>query len=149
MTPTQKRVFTLLASAQEPMKVELAIADDLKKVASELNGMFSDLDSAYADVERLESEYKQFIAAQKAIVSLAKKTKSADKVDTNFWNKYFKLEDLIFKYELMAEKIGINPNQLNEYNEAKSAYTKGKKQMTGRGGNIEGRLKEVFRNLNL
>lgn len=133
----------------EPMKVEFAIADDLKKVASDLNGMFSDLDGAYAEIERLENEYKQFIAAQKAIVNLAKKAKSATKVENNFWNKYFKLEDLIFKYEGMAEKLGISPNQLNEYNAAKDAYIKGKKQMTGRGGNIDGRLNEVLRNLGL
>jgi hypothetical protein len=29
MTPTQKRVFTLLASAQEPMKVELSLVNDI------------------------------------------------------------------------------------------------------------------------
>ncbi len=143
----QQKIFNILAKEQKPMKVEFAIADDLKKVASELNGMFSDLDGAYADIERLENEYKQFIAAQKAIVSLAKKTKSADKVETNFWNKYSKLEDLIFKYEGMAEKLGINPNQLNEYNAAKDVYAKGKKQITR--SNIQGRLNEIFRNLNL
>ena len=34
MTPTQKRVFNLLASAQEPIKVELGLIDNLDKAFS-------------------------------------------------------------------------------------------------------------------
>jgi len=44
MTPTQKRVFTLLASAQEPMKVELSLATDLNSYVSRIEGV-----AKYAD----------------------------------------------------------------------------------------------------
>jgi L-lactate utilization protein LutB len=54
MTPTQKRVFNLLASAQEPMKVELAanpsqVLNKVKSLDDELRKAESKMDKAYQE----------------------------------------------------------------------------------------------------
>jgi len=46
MTPTQKRVFTLLASTQEPMKVEFNAIADIKKQSEKISQEYDELSSS-------------------------------------------------------------------------------------------------------
>ena len=115
------------SAKEEPMKVELAIADDLSKIASELDSLSSSYLDALQVAERLEAEYKQFLQAQKAIISLAKNANKLVSVEGKYVDKVYKGFELLGKYEDMAQRLGVNPKESAEYNKADSAVAKASK----------------------
>tara|TARA_R110002126_G_scaffold5274_1_gene27993 strand:- start:446 stop:772 length:327 start_codon:yes stop_codon:yes gene_type:complete len=73
MTPTQKRVFTLLASAQEPMKVELSLIDDIKAEMAQANK------SAIKGIDMIEAAKKPLENSLRDNENLLKKLQSTKK----------------------------------------------------------------------
>ena len=147
MRPIQ-RIFNIIAS-QEPRKVELAIADDLSKIASDLDSLYSQHLDAVQEIEKLEAEYKQFIQVQKAVISLAKKANKSVNASNKYFDKVFKASDTLAKYEDMANRLGVNPKESAEYNKANAAWEQGRKNLTGFGGGLDGRVNEIKRGLGI
>ena len=147
MKPIQ-RIFNIIAS-QEPRKVEFAIADDLSKIASDLDSLSSSFLDAVQDIEKLEAEYKQFLQVQKAVISLAKNANKSVSAEAKYFDKVDKAATMLGKYEDMAKRLGVNPKESAEYNKANAAWEQGRKNQTGYGGNLDGRLNEIKRGLGI
>jgi hypothetical protein len=137
------------SAKEEPMKVELAIADDLSKIASDLDSLYSQHLDAVQEIEKLEAEYKQFIQVQKAVISLAKNANKSVNASNKYFDKVFKASDTLGKYEDMANRLGVNPKESAEYNKANAAWEQGRKNLTGYGGNLDGRVDEIKRGLGI
>ena len=137
------------SAKEEPMKVELAIADDLSKIASDLDSLSSSFLDAVQDIEKLEAEYKQFLQVQKAVISLAKNANKSVSAEAKYFDKVGKAATTLGKYEDMANRLGVNPKESAEYNKANAAWEQGRKNQTGYGGNLDGRLNEIKRGLGI
>ena len=137
------------SAKEEPMKVEFAIADDLSKIASDLDSLSSSFLDAVQDIEKLEAEYKQFLQVQKAVVSLAKNANKSVSAEAKYFDKVYKVAELLAKYEDMAKRLGVNPKESAEYNKANAAWEQGKKRQTGYGGDLGSRLNEIKRGLGI
>ena len=136
------------SAKEEPMKVELAIADDLSKIASDLDSLYSQLLDAVQDIEKLEVEYKQFLQVQKEVVRLAKNANKSISVEAKYFDKVYRAaETTLGKYEDMANRLGVNPKESAEYNKANAAWEQGTKLRYG--GNLDYRLNEIKRGLGI
>ena len=135
--------------SQELIKVELSIADDLSKIASDLDSLYSQHLDAVQEIEKLEAEYKQFLQVQKAVISLAKNANKSVNASNKYFDKVFKASDTLGKYEDMANRLGVNPKESAEYNKANAAWEQGRKNLTGYGGNLDGRVDEIKRGLGI
>ena len=135
--------------SQELIKVELSIADDLSKIASDLDSLYSQHLDAVQEIEKLEAEYKQFIQVQKAVISLAKNANKSVNASNKYFDKVSKASDTLAKYEDMANRLGVNPKESAEYNKANAAWERGRKNFTGFGGDLDSRVNEIKRGLGI
>tara|TARA_R110000751_G_scaffold13287_1_gene44689 strand:- start:984 stop:1337 length:354 start_codon:yes stop_codon:yes gene_type:complete len=95
---TEKTISKMLFSKE---RVELALTDDLKKLNSDYYG---NTDTANSIIKGLLSE------ARSAETKIDEAIKSANKMDS-----------LISKVEQTAKELGINPNNIKELQDAKTA----------------------------
>jgi len=95
-----KRINEYLAK-QEPQKVELALTDDLKKLNTTY---YRNTDTANSILKGLLSE------ARKVEAKIDEAIKSANKMDS-----------LTAKVEKTANDLGVNPNNIKELQDAKTA----------------------------
>ncbi len=106
MTPTQKRVFTLLASAQEPMKVELSIIGDIQTLIGKWSAVRSktnqSIDQYEDSLNRASSLLKEIVASRDFLMDMYVSGKS---------------EILLGKIRSEAKILGINPSEIKEYKE--------------------------------
>ena len=109
MTPTQKRVFTLLASSQEPMKVEFRNLFELKNV-TKLG------EQIIGKVERLGGQFDGKLKSYEAAISaISDVIVMASELDANMqvFLKQAKAEKSFF--ESNATELGVNPLSVAEY----------------------------------
>tara|TARA_R110001592_G_scaffold320007_1_gene597904 strand:+ start:140 stop:511 length:372 start_codon:yes stop_codon:yes gene_type:complete len=95
-----KRINEYLAK-QQPQKVELALTDDLKKLNTTY---YRNTDTANSILKGLLSE------ARKVEAKIDEAIKSANKMDS-----------LTAKVEKTANDLGVNPNNIKELQDAKTA----------------------------
>jgi hypothetical protein len=115
MTPTQKRVFNLLASAQEPMKVEFAIGKSL------ING----LKSQGGNMVRSRAEmikYATDLKIMKENASEAVRTYNA--LTKNGVELFNDADALLKKIATLAKELGVSVNDVPEFNDVKDALNK-------------------------
>jgi hypothetical protein len=117
MTPTQKRVFNLLASAQEPRKVELSIIGDLQKALNQNLNIRKKMDSQMnAAVSALYAYENIFEQIQKDI------TYGEESIGT--------LETFKLRIKNEVEKLGLDSNEIQEYKEIDKAINATKSILT-------------------
>ena len=117
MTPTQKRVFNLLASAQEPRKVELSIIGDLQKALNQNLNIRKKMDSQMnAAVSALYAYENIFEQIQKDI------TYGEESIGT--------LETFKLRIKNEVEKLGLDTNEIQEYKEIDKAINATKSILT-------------------
>ena len=117
MTPTQKRVFNLLASAQEPMKVEFRNLFELKNV-TKLGAQI------IGKVERLGGQFDGKLKSyQTAIAAISDVIVMANELDANMqvFLKQANAEKSFF--ESNAKELGVNPLSVAEYGLAKKVIS--------------------------
>ena len=106
MTPTQKRVFNLLASAQEPIKVELSIIGDIQKLIGKWSAVRSKttqtIDQYEASLERASSLLKEVVSSREFLMDMYVRGAS---------------EILLGKIRSEAKSLGIDPTEIKEYKE--------------------------------
>jgi hypothetical protein len=106
MTPTQKRVFNLLASAQEPIKVELSIIGDIQKLIGKWSAVRSKttqtIDQYEASLERASSLLKEVVSSREFLMDMYVRGAS---------------EILLGKIRSEAKNLGIDPTEIKEYKE--------------------------------
>ena len=106
MTPTQKRVFNLLASAQEPMKVELSIIGDIQTLIGKWSAVRSktnqSIDQYEDSLNRASSLLKEIVASRDFLMDMYVSGKS---------------EILLGKIRSEEKILGINPSEIKEYKE--------------------------------
>lgn len=115
MTPTQKRVFNLLASAQEPIKVEFAIGKSL------ING----LKSQGGNMVRSRAEmikYATDLKIMKENASEAVRTYNA--LTKNGVELFNDADALLKKIATLAKELGVSVNDVPEFNDVKDALNK-------------------------
>ena len=106
MTPTQKRVFNLLASAQEPIKVELSIIGDIQKLIGKWSAVRSKttqtIDQYEASLERASSLLKEVVSSREFLMDMYVRGES---------------EILLGKIRSEVKNLGIDPTEIKEYKE--------------------------------
>ena len=113
MNPQLNKVFSKLAKEENKTelaseKVELALADDLKKYVEVATRANKNIDSEAKSVKKLQSEIRTALAKVNATKNALKDISSDAKND-------------ISKFEKMAKDLGINADKSKEYVAAKKS----------------------------
>ena len=115
MTPTQKRVFNLLASAQEPIKVEFAIG---KSLINMLKSQGGNMVRSRAEMIKYATDLK----IMKENASEAVRTYNA--LTKNGVELFNDADALLKKIATLAKELGVSVNDVPEFNDVKDALNK-------------------------
>ena len=120
MTPTQKRVFTLLASAQEPMKVELSNINELAQFTKQIMSQTSNVEDSHKVAQNKVDLIKK--AKQDAKQDVSDLARTISNLDANIE----RLDGAMMAFKRNAQELGVNIKDVREAVVAEKAIALGK-----------------------
>lgn len=116
MTPTQKRVFNLLASAQEPMKVEFGLSQDVDSLAGQ---GFGDASMALSKLRRAKQLADKIFSLKDDLAPLLKEAQSirAEAAMNEIEGFLSDVEKIKSKVSAATKELGVDSSQIKYYDQ--------------------------------